>query len=80
MDSLNDPDSKCLDMHLSLDHMLTNMVFSNNAFKYNIPKEFDLIDFKNVFKKRYEHTINGWNSIYFINHDYVRPISKFGND
>lgn len=78
MDDLNDPDNHSLDMHLSLDHMLSNMVITNDSFKYNIPKEFNLVEFKKIFYERYNHTINGWNSIYFINHDYVRPVSKFG--
>lgn len=80
MDDLNDPDSHQLDMHLCLDHLLVDYVSKNDSFKYNIPKEFDLVKFKEVFIKNYKNTIKGWNSVYFINHDYIRPISKFGDD
>ena len=76
MEELNDPDNQYLDMHLSLDHMLCDMLITDDTFKYNIPNKFNLVKFKKVFIDRYSHTINGWNSVYFINHDYVRPLSR----
>ena len=64
-------------MHLCLDYLLTNYVTTNDAFKYNYPKKFDIVPFKKVLINNYKNTINGWNSIYLINHDYTRPTSKF---
>ena len=77
MDYYNNPDNKLLNMHLCLDHVLTNYVFTNYSFKYNLPKKFELWPFKEVLIKNYQNTINGWNSIYLINHDYTWPTSKF---
>ena len=79
MDQLNNPDNNLLHLHLCLDHLTKNYVIKNDTFKYNSPNPFSLIEFKKVLIDNYNNTINGWNSIYFINHDYIRPISKFSN-
>ena len=80
MDRFNDPDENKLDLHLCLEHVTVDYDMQNISFKYNPPKEFCLVEFKKIFIRNYKNTINGWNSVYFTNYDYVRPISKIGND
>lgn len=54
MDFLDDPDNHYLDMYLSLDHMLVDLVTKDDTNKYNFPKKFSLIEFKKIFKQRYD--------------------------
>lgn len=71
-------DRQELDMVFSFDHMHVDYG-SNGKFSTN---RFDLV----ALKKRlsdWQTTMaqnNGWNSLYWSNHDQPRPISRFGDD
>ena len=80
MDEYNNPDNGLLHMHLCLDHVTSHYNNKELTFKYNYPNKFNLNDFRKVLIKNYGNTKNGWNSIYFINHDYIRPVSLIGDD
>ena len=80
MDRYNDPDEHKLDLHLCLEHVTVDYNMKNISFKYNPPSKFSLRSFKEIFIRNYKNTVHGWNSVYFTNYDYVRPISKIGND
>ncbi|MGD6775586.1 glycoside hydrolase family 13 protein [Sutcliffiella horikoshii] len=44
-------------------------------------KELDLLDLKQSLSRwQYALAENGWNSLYFNNHDQPRSVSRFGND
>jgi oligo-1,6-glucosidase/glucan 1,6-alpha-glucosidase len=46
-----------------------------------IPKEYSLIDLKNIMTK-WQTELNeiGWNSLFWGNHDFPRVVSRFGDD
>ncbi|MBV1756714.1 MAG: alpha-glucosidase [Dethiosulfatibacter sp.] len=44
-------------------------------------KELDLVQFKEIMTRWQENLHNqGWNSLYWSNHDQARAVSRFGND
>lgn len=51
-----------------------------NGDKWN-PVKFDLIEFKKVMTKwQQELATDGWNSLFWNNHDLPRAVSKYGDD
>ena len=80
MDELNNPDNNLLDMHLGLDHVCSHLVYGDVTNKFNEPNDFSPLVFKKILINNYKKTINGWNSVYFINHDYIRPVSLIANN
>lgn len=65
-----------------------NMVFhfehvdiGNGKFGKWTPQSWNLIDLKRIFSQwQYGLEEQGWNSLYWSNHDQPRAISRFGND
>lgn len=65
-----------LSMIFQFEHM--DVDATNNKWNY---KKWNLVDLKEIMDK-WQITLsnNGWNSIYLMNHDRPRALSRFGND
>lgn len=65
-----------LSMIFQFEHM--DVDATNNKWNY---KKWSLVDLKEIMDK-WQITLmnNGWNSIYLMNHDRPRALSRFGND
>ena len=67
-----------LNMIFHFEHV--NLDYSPDGNRWHIG-QIDLIEFKDVFTKWHKALHNvGWNSIYFMNHDQPRTVSRYGND
>ncbi|MDF7681991.1 alpha-glucosidase [Lactobacillus sp. ESL0679] len=71
-----DPKRHELNMLFQFDHMHLDYgkygKFSDVRFK--------LSDLRNVFTEWQNKLVNGWNSLYWSNHDQPRPTTRFGNE
>ncbi|WLD92803.1 alpha-glucosidase [Alkalihalobacillus sp. AL-G] len=67
-----------LDMVFTFEHMSLDEVKGKGKWAL---KPLDLVDLKNVLSKwQTELYQNGWNSLYWNNHDQPRIVSRWGND
>ncbi|MDA1477079.1 glycoside hydrolase family 13 protein [Bacillus changyiensis] len=75
-----DPSRNELNMVITFEHMDIDTEWNSPNGKWQV-KPFDLIALKKVLTKWQTALMNnGWNSLYFENHDQPRVISRWGND
>ncbi|MDA7026825.1 alpha-glucosidase [Bacillus sp. CLL-7-23] len=75
-----DPSRNELNMIITFEHMDIDTEWNSPNGKWQV-KPFDLIALKKVLTKWQTALMNnGWNSLYFENHDQPRVISRWGND
>lgn len=67
-----------LDMIFHFEHV--DLDYSSEGERWHVGK-VDLIEFKKIYTN-WHHVLHnkGWNSIYFMNHDQPRTVSRYGND
>ncbi|HSF92105.1 MAG TPA: alpha-glucosidase, partial [Paracoccaceae bacterium] len=71
-------DSKELSMVFQFEHVSNGWDEKYGKWK---PKPFDLVALKTIFNKWQEAlSDDGWNSLFWGNHDLPRAVSKYGND
>lgn len=73
--------TKAENEELNMVFQFEHMVFDYGKMGKWTPLEFSLIDFKSIISK-WQNDLNdeGWNSVFFMNHDQPRAISRFTND
>ncbi|TGA97110.1 alpha-glucosidase [Sporolactobacillus shoreae] len=75
-----DPRRHELNMVFNFDHMAADQKRGTPAGKWAV-KPFDLVELKKTLSDwQLELAENGWNTLYFENHDQGRVISRYGND
>lgn len=72
----SDPDRNELSMVFQFEHMTLDW---GEQGKWT-PKELDLLQLKRVLTKWQKELVNGWNSLFWNNHDLPRIVSRWGND
>jgi len=72
----SDPERKELSMIFQFEHMTLDWDYLG---KWK-PKPLDFIKLKEVFSKWQTELTNGWNSLFWNNHDLPRIVSRFGDD
>lgn len=72
----SDPDRKELSMIFQFEHITSNWG-SYGKWK---PKDFDLIEYKEIITKWQTTLKKGWNSLFWNNHDLPRAVSTWGDD
>lgn len=75
-----DPKREELDMIFTFEHMNIDRVTGSVNRKWEL-RPFDLVELKRVMSSWQNKLYNqGWNALYFENHDQSRVISRWGND
>lgn len=74
----SNPSEKELSMVFNFHHLKVDY---ENGDKWTL-MNFDFIELKSLFKKWQEgmQSGNGWNAVFWCNHDQPRAVSRFGND
>ena len=74
----SNPDEKELSMVFNFHHLKVDY---KNGDKWTL-MDFDFKELKSIFKKWQEgmQEGNGWNAVFWCNHDQPRAVSRFGND
>ena len=74
----SNPDEKELSMVFNFHHLKVDY---KNGDKWTL-MDFDFMELKSLFKKWQEgmQEGNGWNAVFWCNHDQPRAVSRFGND
>ncbi len=71
------PENKELSMVFQFEHSALDQVPGKD--KWDL-KKMELIDLKEVFEKWQTEYDEGWNTLFWSNHDLPRIVSRFGND
>ena len=70
------PNRQELSMIFQFEHMVLDW---GNLGKWT-PKKLDFIQLKTILSKWQKELVNGWNSLFWNNHDLPRIVSRWGND
>lgn len=70
-------ENKAYSLTFNFDHMISEFEYVDGKKTW---KGFDFIKFKKIIAQWQKDVSNGWNSLYFNNHDQPRAISRFLHD